>query len=48
MKAHRHIRGFVAAMIAVSAIAVPAVAAFSAHASVELSFWSWRPEDTAF
>jgi raffinose/stachyose/melibiose transport system substrate-binding protein len=48
MKAHRHIRGLVAAMIAVSAIAVPAVAASSAHASVELSFWSWRPEDTAF
>jgi len=47
-KAHRHIRGFVAAMIAVSAIAVPVVAASSAHASVELSFWSWRPEDTAF
>ena len=35
-------------MIAVSAIAVPAVVASSAHASVELSFWSWRPEDTAF
>ena len=47
-KAHRHIRGLVAAMIAVSAIAVPVVAASSANAAVELSFWSWRPEDTAF
>ena len=44
----RHIRGFVAAAFAVTAIAVPVVATSSAHAATELSFWSWRPEDKAF
>lgn len=46
--ASRRLRGLLAAVIAVSAIAVPVVTATSASAATELSFWSWRPEDKAF
>ena len=46
--ASRRLRGLLAAVIAVSAIAVPVVAATSANAATELTFWSWRPEDKAF
>ncbi len=46
--ASRRLRGLLAAVIAVSAIAVPVVTATSANAATELTFWSWRPEDKAF
>jgi len=46
--ASRRLRGLLAAVIAVSAIAVPVVTATSASAATELTFWSWRPEDKAF
>ena len=45
---HRSVRGLLAAAIAATTIVVPAVVSSSAHAAVELSFWSWRPEDKAF
>ena len=44
----RSVRGLLAAAIAATTIVVPAVVSSSAHAAVELSFWSWRPEDKAF
>ena len=44
----RRLRGLVAAAIAVSAIAVPAISALPASAASELTFWSWRTEDKAF
>ena len=44
----RRIRGLVAAVFAVSAIAVPAISALPANAATEISFWSWRTEDKAF
>lgn len=44
----RRVRGLVAAVLAVTAIAVPAISALPANAAVELSFWSWRTEDKAF
>ena len=37
-----------AAVFAVSAIAVPAISALPANAATEISFWSWRTEDKAF
>lgn len=46
--ASRRLRGLVAAALAVSAIAVPVVAASSASAATEITFWSWRTEDKAF
>jgi raffinose/stachyose/melibiose transport system substrate-binding protein len=46
--ASRRLRGLVAAAVAVSAIAVPAISALPASASTELTFWSWRTEDKAF
>jgi raffinose/stachyose/melibiose transport system substrate-binding protein len=47
--ASRRLRGLVAAAIAVSAIAVPAISALPANAATaELTFWSWRTEDKAF
>ena len=46
--ASRRLRGLVAAAIAVSAIAVPAISALPASAASELTFWSWRTEDKAF
>ena len=45
---HRSIRGLMAAAIAATAVVVPAVVSSSANAAVELSFWSWRPEDKTF
>jgi raffinose/stachyose/melibiose transport system substrate-binding protein len=42
------IRGLITPIVAAVAIAVPAIVAVPAHAAVTLSFWSWRPEDTAF
>ena len=44
----RRLRGLLAAVVAVSAIAVPVVTAQSASAATELTFWSWRTEDKAF
>ena len=44
----RSVRGLLAAAIAATTIVVPAVVSSSAHAAVELSFWSWRPEDKTF
>ena len=44
----RHLRSLLAAVIAVSAIAVPVVTAQTASAATELTFWSWRPEDKVF
>lgn len=46
--ASHRLRGLVAAAIAVSAIAVPAISALPANAASELTFWSWRTEDKAF
>ena len=46
--ASRRLRGLVAAAIAVSAIAVPAISALPASAASELTFWSWRTEDKTF
>ena len=44
----RRFRGLAAAAIAISAIAVPAISALPASATIELTFWSWRTEDKAF
>ena len=44
----RHLRSLLAAVIAVSAIAVPVVTAQTASAATELTFWRWRPEDKVF
>jgi len=46
--ASRRLRGLIAAVIATSAVAVPAISAHSASAATELTFWSWRTEDKAF
>jgi raffinose/stachyose/melibiose transport system substrate-binding protein len=45
---YSRVRGLLAAVLAVTAIAVPAISAVPASAAVQLSFWSWRPEDKAF
>ena len=45
MKINRF-RGFVAALLAVTAVVIPG--ATSASAATELTFWSWRTEDKAF
>ena len=46
--ASHRLRGLLAAVITVAAVAVPVMTAQTASAETELTFWSWRPEDKAF